>query len=253
MFSVGNVPMKISAYFKPQWLPTILTLLAVALFIQLGLWQLRRSAEKQALLDQREKLVQEAEIHLDGKQLSIESLRYRPVMVTGIWDPDHQFLLDNRMHQGKVGYEVLTPLEILGSDRVVMVNRGWVPASPDRRQLPPIKMERRPVTIHGIVDHFPRYGMTLKGMDIPSETWPAVVQQADPKIISQRLGKPVLPYQILMRPDQPEGFVRDWTLSHVKPEKHTAYALQWFSFAAIAFGLWGWHGWKRAGIQKNRA
>ena len=243
--------MKISAYFKPQWLLTILTLMALASFLTLGLWQLRRSEEKQALLDQRERQAQAAEIRLDGNQLSIDSLRYRPVIVSGKWDPHHQFLLDYRMHQGKVGYEVLTPLEIQGRNQVILVNRGWVPALPDRRQLPRIEIARHPVTVRGIVDHFPQYGMTLKGMDVPTETWPAVVQQLDPKVVSKKLGKPVLPYQILMDPTLPEGYVREWALSHIKPERHTAYALQWFTFAVIALGLWVWHGLKRARNQDN--
>ena len=41
-----------------------------------------------------------------------------------------KFLLDNRVHQERAGYHVLTPFRADGAEAVVLVNRGWVPLAP---------------------------------------------------------------------------------------------------------------------------
>jgi len=232
-------------YFKAGWIQTALTLASVFLFCSLGIWQLRRADEKQALLDLQQHQQQLSPHRLRGNE-TLESLgRYRRVIARGEWDPDHQILLDNRSYQGKVGYEVLTPLEI-GGGRVVLVNRGWVPIGADRSTLPDVTLARREVEILGRVDHFPRMGMYLVGMRKLTPGWPAVVTEVDPGIVAARLKRKVKDFQIKMDPQSPEGFVREWKLDYLKPERHLGYALQWFTFAAIAFALWVWFGVKRA-------
>ena len=51
------------------------------------------------------------------------------------YDAAHQFLLDNRSYEGRAGYEVLTPLARPGAT-TLLVDRGWVPFSGSRAQLP---------------------------------------------------------------------------------------------------------------------
>ena len=237
--------------FKPGFTITLLTAAAVMVFLALGNWQLRRAAEKQALLDLQTRQLQLPPIRLQGGESLARLGRYRRVVVTGTWDPEHQFLLDGRIHQGRAGYEVLTPLQLDG-DGVILVNRGWVPASGDRYRLPPVTVTKRRVTVRGRVDRFPQAGMDLPGMRQPTPGWPAVVQILEPRIAAARLGKTVADYQIKMDPDLPDGYRRDWRLEHVRPQRHIGYAIQWFSFAAIALGLWIWHGVKRARRQIER-
>ncbi len=230
--------------FKPSIIMTLLTAAAVSLFLSLGNWQMRRAAEKQALLDLQAQQLQLPAVALQGGETQADLGRYRRVVVTGTWDPGHQFLLDGRTHRGRAGYEVLTPLA-LDNSRVVLVNRGWVPGFGDRRRLPSISIERRQVTVTGRVDRFPRAGMDLPGMRRPSPGWPAVVQVLEPEVAAARLERPVADFQIKMDPGLPDGYVREWNLAHIRPQRHIGYALQWFSFAAIALGLWIWHGLKR--------
>ncbi len=232
-------------YFKAGWLLTLLTLLAVSLFLVLGMWQLRRAKEKQALLDLQEQQLQLPAIVMQGEEKLGILGRFHKVIVTGLWDPRHQILLDNRTYRGKAGYEVLTPLEI-GFGRVVLINRGWVPGQGNRSRLPDVTLARREVTVRGRTDHFPRMGMYLKGMRRPTAGWPAVVQELVPEVLEARLHRKVLDFQIKMDPDQADGYVREWRLDYIKPERHIGYALQWFTFALIALGLWIWSGLKRA-------
>lgn len=233
--------------FKPKWTLTISTAMAILMFLFLAKWQLHRAEEKEALLRLNVRRLQAPVVVLRGDEhLTEDRLRYRSVIVTGVWDGDHQFLLDNRTWHGRVGYEVLTPLEIDKSGRMVLVNRGWVAASGDRKRLPEISLPRKQATIRGMVDRFPEPGMYLKGMEIPTDGWPAVVQQLNAEVIGQRLGRPILDFQIKMAPEAADGYVREWQLDFIDPRRNFGYALQWASFALIVLGLWVWHGLKRA-------
>ena len=232
-------------FFKAGLVVTLLTCASITLFLFLGSWQLRRADEKQALLDLQDRQLQLTPIVLQGHE-TLKSLgRYRRVIITGIWDPDHQILLDSRTYQGRVGYEVLTPLEI-GGGKVVLVNRGWVPLQGNRERLPDVSIRRHTVTVRGRTDHFPRMGMHLQGMREPSPGWPTVVQELIPEVIAARMNKQVLDFQVKMDADLPDGYVRKWRLDYINPHRHVGYALQWFTFAAIATGLWIWFGIKRA-------
>ena len=59
-------------------------------------------------------------------------LLLRRVEVRGEFVPQHTVFVDNRIHQHQPGYHVATPLRIAGSQRYVLVNRGWVAGNRDR-------------------------------------------------------------------------------------------------------------------------
>ncbi len=63
------------------------------------------------------------------------------ISLSGTFIHDQQFLLDNRSHQGRPGWEVLTPLA-LDDGRLILVNRGWIPFSGDRTRLPDVAGRR---------------------------------------------------------------------------------------------------------------
>ena len=75
-----------------------------------------------------------------------ESLRFREAELRGEYVPGRQFLLDNMVHDGVAGYHVLTPWRADGGGWV-LVNRGWVPAHPDRAVLPSVALDASPVTV----------------------------------------------------------------------------------------------------------
>lgn len=234
-------------FFKPKWTLTVLTIVAVWLFLLLARWQVDRAEEKQALLDLNIRQRQAPVLTIHGDERLMEDrLRYRSVTVTGAWDSDHQLLLDNRIWQGRVGYEVFTPFAIEGSRKLVLVNRGWVAANPNRTSLPEVSLPRRRVTISGMVDRFPVPGWHLSGMEAPTPGWPAVVQQVEPNVIEERLGRPLMDFQIKLAPHEADGYVREWQLDFIDPHRNLGYALQWSLFALIALGLWIRHGFKRA-------
>ena len=71
-----------------------------------------------------------------------------------------QVLLDDRIHDGAAGYEVLTALE-LADGRNVLVNRGWIRADVDRRVLPDVSVDGDEREVSGRLERLPRPGLRL--------------------------------------------------------------------------------------------
>jgi surfeit locus 1 family protein len=221
---------------------TLAVAVLLPLFTSLGFWQLRRADEKTALMRQREQRQSEPALAA-GEAFASEDKRYRRVELAGEWDGAHQFLLDNQLFRQQAGYQVLTPLRLAGGE-AVLVNRGWVPVGQDRRRLPDVALGQAQARVVGIVDRFPGVGFKLRGAEIPAPGWPAVVQLLDAGPLSERLGYRVLPYQVLLAADAPDGYARDWKPASLDPEKNRGYALQWFSFALVLSVLYVWFGFK---------
>ena len=227
--------------------PLIIYLLLLILLIGLGDWQLFRSQEKADLLAQQEKSLHDPAIALDLDQVDeLGDLRYRSVEIKGRYDGRHQFLIDNQIRNGKPGYYVMTPLWIADAGRAVLVNRGWLPLIGDRSVLPAVGVQNDEVAIKGRLNTFPSVGLKLSGADIPTDTWPAVVQVVDSQVLAEKLGYPLAPFQIELDNDSGEGYLREWHQAPVvSPERHIGYALQWFGLALTLTVLFFWYSCKR--------
>lgn len=231
--------------FKPGRVPALATALLFPLFLSLGLWQQHRAAEKEALIALRLSRNQAAELALAPTALhSLEEIRYRRVVLAGQYDQAHQLLLDNQIVDHQPGYFVLTPLKLPGSEQRILINRGWVPAGPNRSSLPGVGFTGHSGQVRGVVDKFPSLGWRLQGAETPTSGWPGVVQLLDAAALARHLGYPVAPYQVLLDPAEPGGYVRRWTSADPDPVKNRGYALQWFSFATILIALFVWFGFK---------
>jgi surfeit locus 1 family protein len=214
--------------------PTLVYLVLLVLLCSLGTWQLSRSEEKRLFLKQQELGAASTEIitlsnHID---MNADELRYKKIQVTGHYDTAHQFLIDNQFSAGKVGYFVLTPFIMQGGTAGVLVNRGWVPLNLDRTVLPDVEIKDVSPVVSGRINHFPSVGIKLAGAEIPTETWPSVLQMVDVNILAKKLTYALRPFQIELDKDQQSGFKREWqTTSVMLPEQHVAYAIQWFALA----------------------
>jgi surfeit locus 1 family protein len=224
--------------WSASWLMTGLTLLAVLLFTRLGVWQWHRAAEKRAIETAFE-LGTAGLTPLEGRDVA--SLpRYTQVRTQGRYDQDHQFLLENMSHAGQPGYQVLTPLQ-LGDGRTLIVNRGWLPLTVSRKQLPDVALSATEVTPAGRLDALPVPGIALGRLPPPPDApWPKLTSFPTMADLSAALARPLEPRQLLLNADEPQGYVRDWhPATGFGPERHIAYAIQWWLFAALALGLYG--------------
>lgn len=229
---------------KIRILPLFIVICLLALLLRLGFWQLSRAEEKRAFLTRQQEEMQKEALPIAKLLADNKDIRYRQVVLEGYYDAKHQFLLDNQFHNGKVGYAVLTPFILTTDSRTILINRGWVLMNKDRKQLPTISFipPVGKLSIVGVINSFPHVGLILEGADEPGEGWPSVVQLIDAQKISNKLKQPILGFQVQLLADQPYGYAREWTINtRIPPEKHVAYAFQWFALAITLtlLALWG--------------
>jgi surfeit locus 1 family protein len=204
------------------------TLLLIAAFMALGFWQLDRMRQKQALFDA---FAQGAGAARELSDVAPGSdARFTHVAASGHYDSAHQFLLDNMTHAGRAGFRVLTPF-VYAEGATVLVDRGWVALGATREQLPEISVGEGSRRVAGRLDELPAAGIELRASDAAT-AWPRVLSYPRHAELSAALERPLYPHIILLDPDQPDGYVREWRPSTFPPERHLGYAITWFALAA---------------------
>ena len=228
--------------FAPRAWAVLLTAAALAAFVSLGWWQIGRGREKQALLDSFARGTQTSVELL--QDVSVDELpRFQHVRALGHYDPTRQVLIDNMPSQsGRPGYRVLTPFVREGSDRLLLVDRGWVPLGRSREELPRIDdVSAGHRGVSGRLDHLPAPGIRVAQAGTPGDRrWPRVLNFPLPHDLERTLGQPVESRIVLLDAAAPDGYERVWRPSlNFGPERHLGYAIQWFALAIVALVLFG--------------
>ena len=218
--------------FKPAYWSILLTIFGVVIFSALGLWQLERAAYKESIrLNYSERLAAGYQRYEADEM--IEDIGYRRLIFEGRFDNRHHFMLDNQVYDGQAGYHVLTPFLIKDSDAIILVNRGWAPWGASRENLPRI----HPLAVDGRVSgitHVPQPSKFRLGEIELQQNWPQLIPYLDIEDLREQYSARLLPMILWLAPEQADHYVREWQPVWMPPEKSRAYAVQWFSFAAIA-------------------
>jgi len=194
--------------FRPRGWALALAAAGCAAFIALGNWQAGRAQEKRAAAAGTQRIA-----------------------VHGEFLPQHTVLLDNKLRQGKPGYEVVTPLRLAEGIHIV-VNRGWVAASPRREELPRIDTPAGRVRVEGVVlDRLPR--IMRMGAAAPGR----VRQSLELADFSRETGLPLQTFVIEQHSPADDRLLREWPRPDTGVEKHESYSLQWYSLAVLAAAL----------------
>jgi surfeit locus 1 family protein len=214
---------------------TLLAALLLVLFVGLGRWQWHRGEVKQTVWEVFER-------HSPALALGTRDFdraeRFAHLKLNGSFEPEHQFLLDNRSHAGRPGYEVLTPFR-LNDGRRILVNRGWVPFGGYRERLPDVTMAAAPAQISGRIDELPSPGLA-SGRAAPdaSNTWPKVTSFPTHDELVTASGLPLQRRILLLDAEVPGGYVREWSPPGMPPSRHFSYAIQWWGFAGVLLVLY---------------
>ncbi len=214
---------------RPRALPALAGVLVVLLMVQLGTWQLRRAAEKSALQVQIESALASAPAALAPGR---DAADWQRVRLVGTWRPEATIYLDNRVHHGRPGYHVLTPLE-RADGGWALVNRGWVEAGRLREALPQVVTQAGPVEIEGIARYPQPGGFTLAARPVEGRLW----QYLDLDVYRQSSGLPVADWLVQQGGEASDGLVREWPRPDTGVDRHKGYALQWFSLGALGLAL----------------
>ena len=212
---------------------TLAAVLFLALLLSLGRWQLNRAAEKearQALYDAR---LGEAPVVLTGAVPSPEPLLYRRVRAAGEWIAAKQIFIDNQIHEGRAGFNVITPLRLRGHPEAVLVNRGWIARDAAFPRAPAVAVPGGPVEVTGLATRPPARYRELSAETVVGDVW----QNLSIERYGAQSGLALLPVVVLADSPAPGlAAVRE------KPDagvaKHYEYALTWFALAATVLALW---------------
>ena len=189
----------------------LLAALGCAAGIALGHWQTGRAEQKRALAAELPKK------HMGAR---------------GIFQPQFTILLDNKLRQGRPGYEVITPLKRSDSGKQLLVNRGWTPAAPTRDVLPLVRTPTGEVAVEGIaLDRLP------KALEMQPSARGKVRQNVEIKSYADETGLSLEPFILEQHSALDDDLVRDWPRHDARIEMHQSYALQWYSLAALALVL----------------
>jgi surfeit locus 1 family protein len=228
------IPGLFGRLLRGRWLAiTLLVLVAFGVMVQLGFWQKSRLDGRRAANAAISGQIAAPLLTLDGATLATAdpaSLIFRRVIVRGTWDYDHEVELRYRSFDGQPGVHLLTPLRVDGSDRAILVDRGWIPfdwAGPERRT-----EFRQGATgeVQGLVYE------SIHQNGSPTSTGGDRLDaftQVDLAAIGAQESIPLAPFWVRrlptgdnLTPPRAEG------LPDLSNGTHLAYMIQWWAFAA---------------------
>lgn len=212
-----------------RWWPLGVSLLFAGIGVAAGVWQVGRAHYKESLRQRYDAMLKTTPVNLDAST-DPAALDLQRISVRGHWLAERTIFLDNRVLHGQVGYDVLTPLQVEGTARLLLINRGWTPLGPDRSNLPDIATPAGVVTLQGMARKLPPAGFRL-GQDAPgARVWEAI----DPQHVSQAFGGAMLSLVVEQTSDSDDGLVREWTRPDFGIDMHRGYAFQWFGLTTVS-------------------
>jgi cytochrome oxidase assembly protein ShyY1 len=123
----------------------------------------------------------------------------------------------------------------------VLVNRGWIAAGARREELPQVRTPAGTVAIEGVkLEHFPR-AWAPGGAKPGGRVW----QNASVEDFAAWSGLALAPFVLEQHSALEDGLARDWPAPDLGVDKHRAYALQWYSLAALCIVLFLVLGFRR--------
>jgi len=211
-------------------------LVAFAILIGLGTWQMQRLHWKEGLIAEIQARTQAAAVSLPPKAdwpgLDVADWEYRPVTLTGRFRNDEEayvFTVLSETHgpYGGPGYWVLTPFD-LHDGGTVIVNRGFVPETrrdPATRKAGQIEGE---VTIKGLL-RAPEPRNMFTPDDEPAKRL-FYARDAAPVAAAYSIAD-AAPFTVDVA-DSPEGGLPEGGESRISfPNNHFGYAMTWYGLA----------------------
>ncbi len=211
-----------------NWKLALLALIGFALLMNLGFWQLSRAKEKKILLNSfAERTLQTP--FLASDLTTPQDLRYYRTQLIGEFDNQHSYLLDNKIQDGVVGYEVYTPFVAHGLAKPILIDRGFIPMGQSRREIPAVRDINGKVRLLGMLNTSPSY-VALGAMNADqTSSWPKRVEYID---LKKLFGNDIYPYILMLHPGDPAAYKMQWSaITTMPPERHIGYAVQWFALA----------------------
>lgn len=221
------------AYLRP-----VLILLLVLICLAMAALQYWRAATRGERFEREQAALLASPVSLSPQLREREALLDRAATVRGRWRTEKTLFLDNKIHRSRPGYHVLTPLQLSGSEVVVLVNRGWVAAPRLRSELPAVASATGEIEVAGVTRSFETRIFELRETPPQGAVWQHV-REAEYR---RHSGLDALPVILLQTGAEGDGLIRDWGSAQNPATKHHGYMAMWLIFAlmAAAYGLFVW-------------
>lgn len=218
-----------------RWLASIPVIVALATIYglcQLGFWQLNRAEEKKALVERHEHRSQQPASDLSTLLARAPDIADYPLQIEGEYLNEQNLLLDNRIMNGKPGFNVITAFA--SEHMIILVDRGWLPSTGSRDKLPTIPNANN-TKLSGTA-YIPNPNIfTLKEEFYATPQWPLLVQKIELAKIAPLFDKPLAPFLLRATVDETSPLLRDVPAQMLDPERNYGYAFQWFAMASAVF------------------
>jgi len=226
---------------RPRWLVgTIIAVLLIVAFVNLGFWQLRRLDEKRdrnaSIRERGAQEVEPVDRLVDPRTGfdDVDGLVYRRASARGRYDREGEVRIRSRSLDGRPGEWVVTPLR-LDDGAALAVNRGFVPLETDVPAPP-----RGEVEVTGLL--FASQKRSGIGPRDPTDGRLAELSRLDLVRLQQQYDTDLYPMWLQLQRQDPPVDEDALPLLLPEPEQdegpHLSYAVQWFLFATV--GAIGW-------------
>lgn len=221
-----------------NYLRPVLILLLVLICLAMAGLQFWRAETRGERFEREQAALLSTPVSLSPQQRERDKLLDRAAIARGRWRAEKTLFLDNKIYRSRPGYHVLTPLQLSGSQVVVLVNRGWIAAPRLRSELPSVPTATGEVEVSGVTRSFETRIFELQETPPQGSVWQHV-READFRRIS---GLDALPVILLQTGADGDGLLRDWGSAENPATRHYGYMVMWLSFAllAAAYGYFAW-------------
>jgi len=218
---------RIAAYeFRPRLGMTLAAAAGIVLTLVLAQWQVGRAQYKEGLQARYDTLGRQPAVTITGTLTGREDVLLRRVEVRGKFAPKFTVFIDNRIYKHQPGFYVATPLRIAGSQRYVLVNRGWV-ASPRDRSLPQISTPAGEQVVRGVAIAYSERFLELSTKVVEGSVWQNLVFER----YRQATKLELQPFVVQQEGPAADDLVRVWSRPDLGRNTHLAYAFQWYALS----------------------
>lgn len=218
-------------HFRPLPVLSIVTLIALAILIGLGLWQLERREQKHALLAEiSHRMIAPAE-SIEGLLINDSEAPFRHATAQGTFENAQESYVfaprtdDTGVH---LGYKVVTPLRLTAS-ALVLVDRGWVP---EEKRSSATRLKGQidgPVSLRGLLRPTVSPGLFTPDPSLVEHIW--YVHDIEAMAAAYGL-KPATTLYLEASTSVPGGPIPTADVPEL-PDNHLQYALTWFALAIV--------------------
>jgi len=223
---------------KPRGVLLVLgALVFAAVCFRLGIWQIARLHQKQAINARMRAALAGPAADAGPAQVHGAPPEH-PVRLTGRYEPAEQILLRGRLRVGEPGVDVVTPFRLAADSSVVLVVRGWLPAE-DAATVPAARIPAdTSAAVVGLAQPFEHRGLPGAFHALErgaTRVWSAA--RLDSDTLVTRLAGPLAAWWLRALPDStaPASPRRD-PPEPANESMHLGYAIQWFAIGTLVPG-----------------